>query len=129
MPKKLYFLNSPTAARRHGKQGRSDAAATLRRKIKKCGSQSELLSLVRSAVNDGTLEASVIGAAMQTCGNRGWWAELMEIRKIQKEQCVELFPIQRGIALTALTLCLKKGHRFRVVESRAQMALALAKEL
>ena len=64
---------------------------------------------------------------MQVCGNQGWWEGLVELRRVQREERVVLFPIQQGIAFTALTHCLKEGHKHTVVRERVPIALEMAR--
>ena len=123
--KRVYFLNSPTDPARA--PGRSDAAGKFRRNFKHCSSWQEVMDLVETARAKGKLEASVLGAAMQTCGNKGWWEGLVEIRQVQQEEDVTLSPVERNIALTALTHCLKDECKERIVPERVPIALGIAK--
>ena len=124
--KKVFFMNSPTDPARG--EGRSDAAGKFRRSFKHCSSWQEVMDLVETAKIEGKLEASVFSAAMQTCGNKGWWEGLLELRRVQQEEDVTLCPVGRSIALTALTHCLKLEHKHRVVPERVPIALKIAKE-
>ena len=123
--KPLFFLNTPTSPAMG--QGRSDAAGKIRGKFKHCSSWQEVMDLLETAKMEGKLEASVLGAAMQTCGNKGWWEGLVEIRQVQQEERVVLFPIQQGIAMNALSHCLKEDKRHRVVADRVPLALEMGK--
>ena len=84
---------------------------------------------MNTAKKEGKLEASVLGAAMQTCGNKGWWEGLLELRRLQQEQDIILFQVQQSIAFTALAHCLKQGHKYAVVRERVPIALQIAKAL
>ena len=119
------FLASPTSPTMG--QGRSDAASKIRGNFKHCNSWQEVMDLVETAKIEGKLEASVLGAAMQTCGNKRWWEGLLQIRQVQQEERVVLFPIQQSIAMTALSHCLKEEGRHRVVAERVQVALEMGK--
>ena len=58
---------------------------------------------------------------------QGMVGRLAELRRIQQEQDMVLFPIEQSITLTALTHCLKEGHKHTVVRERVPIALAMAK--
>ena len=124
---RLNFLNSPTDPQML--QGRSHAAKDIRGKIKRSRSWEEVMDLVNAAKAEGKLEASVFGAAMQTCGNFGSWEGLMKLRQLQHKEGTALYPIQRNIALTALTYSLKRGRKYAVVPNRAEAALEMAKQV
>ena len=122
--KQVRFLNSPSAPGMS--PGRSAAASQIRGKLKCCRSWKEVIELVNVAKKEGKLEASVFGAAMQVCGNQGWWEGLVELRQIQRKEGVTLFSVERSIALTALAHCLKFRRKQQVVPERRPVALALA---
>ena len=122
--KQVRFLNSPSAPGMS--PGRSAAASQIRGKLKCCRSWKGVFELVNVAKKEGKLEASVFGAAMQVCGNQGWWEGLVELRQIQRKEGVTLFSVERSIALTALAHCLKLRRRQQVVPERRPVALALA---
>ena len=126
--KQEFFLMSPTAPGMSS--GRSKAASDVRGKMGGCSSWQEVVDLVNTAKAQGKLEASVLGAAMQTCGNRGWWEGLLELHKMRQEEAVGISRILGSIALTALTHCLKDEHNCRRVQvtDRVPVALAMAKQ-
>ena len=120
-----FFLASPATP---GKWGRSDGAASFRAGMATCKSWQQVVELVKTAKMEGKLEASVFGAAMQTCGNEGWWKGMLELHRLRKEEAVLLPPIVRNIALTALAHCLKGKRDQKVVLDRVPIALEMAKE-
>ena len=123
----LRFLSCPTRLRKT--QGRSAHAAKLRRDIKHCQASSRLLQLLDNAICEGKMEASVIGAAMQTCGYNGWWDTFVEVRAIQQEQDVAVDALLRNIAMTALAHCLKRDGRRGVLAERKQAVLLMAQNI
>ena len=123
-----YFLNCPTSPETNPK-GRSQGAASLRYQLKQCRSASRLLALLEQAVSEEKMEASVIGAAMQTCGYRCWWGTFLKVRAIQQEQAVLLFTVQLSIALTALAHCLKQGGKFGALQQRKLEVFAMARDI
>ena len=119
------FLLSPSI--RDGSPGRSDKAWTIRGKIKRCKKLEVMIELVQGAVSQGKLEASVLGAAMQTCGHHGWWKGLLELRRLQEKAGTVLFTQELSIALNALAHSLKVDHRESIVPERVPKALDMAK--
>ena len=121
----LFFLNAPSAPGMF--PGRSDGASATRAMLKHCSSWQRVMQLVNKAKKDGRLEASVFGAAMQVCGSKGWWEGLLELRRIQQEEGVKLFPTELSIALTALSHCLRDERKGRIVPERVPIALKMGK--
>ena len=119
------FLNSPSAPGMS--RGRSAAASQIRAKLKCCRSWKEVIELVNCAKASGTLEASVLGAAMQVCGNNGWWEGLLELRRIQEEEGVATSRVLGSIALTALSHSLQCGRKGLVIADRVPHALEMGK--
>ncbi|CAJ1390017.1 unnamed protein product [Effrenium voratum] len=126
LQEELYFLNCPTNAQH---PGRSQNAKELRYKIKQCRSASSLLQLLEEGVSEEIMEASVIGAAMQTCGYQSWWGTFMKVRSIQQKHSISLFVVERNIAMTALSHCLKHGGKFGAIQQRKQAVLRMAQEI
>ena len=124
--KQVLFLNCPSAPGMS--PGRSDAASEMRAKLKLCSNWRRVVELVETAKAEGKLEASVFGAAMQVCGNQGWWEGLVELRRLQRKEHVTLFSVERSIALTALAHCLKLRRKHLVVPERVPIALGMAKQ-
>ena len=123
--KSVFFLNSPTDPA--SSPGRSDSAGALRARIAGLRSSRAVVDVVKSASAKGHLEASVWGAAIQRCGDRGWWRGLMELCQLQQEEDVVLFPCQRNILLTALANSLKRKRQHNTVPERVPIALEMAK--
>ena len=123
------FLNSPTNG---GSRGRTKQAASVRGRIKRSRSSDELMCQIEEAISNKLLEPSVLGAAMQTCGFKGWWQELLALLALRYDHRTQhsgLDVIQVNIALTALTACLKEQGAFGVLQSRATIAFILARQL
>ena len=121
------FLNCPTEGGHE--RVRSDEAGPMRHAIKRCRRPQQLMILMDEAVSTSMLEPSIFGAAMQTCGFRGWWKELLALQKLQQQQGGSLDTIQVNIGLTALTSCLKEHGAYGVLQSRASLAFILARDL
>ena len=121
--KQEIFLMSPTVPGMSS--GRSKAAGDVRAKMGYCSSWPEVIELVQTAKAHGKLEASVLGAAMQVCGNQGWWEGLVELHQMQQKEDVGISRILGSIALTALTHCLKDEHNCRRVEVAERVPVAL----
>ena len=119
------FLMSPSI--REESPGRSDEAGAIRGKIKRCRKLEVMMELLQGAVSHGKLEASVFGAAMQTCGNYGWWKGLLQLRRLQEKESIVLFTKELSIALNSLAHSLKVDHRKLVVPERVPIALDMAK--
>ena len=121
---KLFFLNSPTNGR---SPGRSQGAARLRQRIKDSKSWKGLRDLVKGGIEEGLGEASVFGAAVQTCGNRGWWEGFLELHQLCEDEGMKLDVVQRNIALDALSHLLKPEGKYGIDRERAFVALEMAK--
>ncbi|CAE7347571.1 psuK [Symbiodinium sp. CCMP2456] len=121
------FLNCPTDGGHVSV--RSDKAGPMRHAIKRCRTPKQLMTRIDEAVSNNLLEPSIFGAAMQTCGFKGWWRELLALLKLRQQQGVSVDPIEVSIGLTALTSCLKKRGAYGVLQSRASLAFDLARGL
>ena len=122
--KSVFFLNSPT--RPASSPGRSKTASALRAKIGSLQRSKAVVDAVKSANAKGQLEASVWGAAVQRCGDRGWWQGLTQLCQLQQERLV-LFPCERNILLTALANSLKCKKKHHNVPEHVPIALEMAK--
>ena len=120
----LRFLNQPAGLNRR----RSNQASEARHQIKRCKSPNHLLNLVEQAAKDNVMEASVIGAAMQKCGQSFWWDTLVQLRAIQLQKGVRLSPVELSIVMTSLAFCLRSKGKFQVLPQRVPAALAIAQE-
>lgn len=102
--KELYFLLTPTEK---DVRGRGESTGEIRRLLKKSRDPKQLRQTFQKAVQEGRIDASVVGAAMQRCGQGLWWKELLEIRESQEQMGIVLHCIQHNLLLHALASCLK----------------------
>ena len=65
--------------------------------LKKSRSPRQLLQLFHNALQDGKVDASVVGAALQRCGQGLWWNALIEIRELQEQHGIVLHCIEHNI--------------------------------
>lgn len=105
--KDLFFLLTPTDKDKHQTLGRGEKTAKMRMQLKKSRSSRQLLKLFHNALQDGKVDASVVGAALQRCGQGLWWNALIKIRKLQEQHGIVLHCIEHNIFNHALASCLK----------------------
>ncbi|CAJ1372275.1 unnamed protein product [Effrenium voratum] len=120
----LQFLNQPAGLNRR----RSNQASGARGRIKHCKSPNHLLNLVEQAATDNVMEASVIGAAMQKCGQSFWWDTLVALRAIQLQKGVRLSTVELSIVMTSLAFCLRRKGKMQVLPQRVPAVLAMAQD-
>jgi len=121
------FMTVPTNPDVDDKTGRTNHYGTQRRDMKLARSPEQLLLRFNKAVSNKAVDASVVAAAMQTCGYQRWWGALSEVRAVQKASTLRLNQIARNIYITALTRA-ASGSKYGVVPERRQELLKLAKE-
>lgn len=108
--KDLFFGLTPTDKDKHQtlSLGRGEKTAKVRMQLKKSKSPRQLLQQFHKALQDGMVDASVVCAALQKCGQGLWWNALIEIRELQERHgIVVLHSIQYSILNHALASCLK----------------------
>eukprot|EP00438_Fugacium_kawagutii_P005589 Skav209408 [mRNA] locus=scaffold2187:122689:123888:+ [translate_table: standard] len=91
----------------HSVPGRGDDTAPERYQLKKCTNPTDLLSRFQKALKEGKVDGSVVGAALQRCGQGLWWTELLEVQELSERNGIAWNSIQQNIFLTALASCLK----------------------
>lgn len=108
--------------------GKTEGTSRQRAAMWHSSSPPELLNKLRAAIKAECIDASVIGAAMQRCGQNRWWGGLQEIRKMQQEASVKLWPLQRNIYITALTRSIRGERGFGAIPERRQQLVLLGKQ-
>ena len=127
--KELYFVLTPTDKNVHLTTGRGESTGDIRRLLKKSRDPKQLRQRFQKAVQEGRIDASVVGAAMQRCGQGLWWKELLEIREAQEQMGIVLYCLEHNLLLHALASCLKckrcsdsemdvrKAHAFQLAQT------------
>lgn len=122
------FVRTPTNPSVDDCKGRLSRCGEQRKKMKESKTPGQLLQHLNTAVSQKLVDASVVGAAMQTCGYNHWWDALAKVRSIQKSLNIQLYPIERNIYITALTRAVS-GGAYDVVPERRRQILQLAKDM
>lgn len=127
--KELYFLLTPTDKNVHLTTGRGESTKDIRGLLKKSRDPKQLRQRFQKAVQESRIDASVVGAAMQRCGQGLWWKELLEIRESQEQMGIVLYCLEHSLLLHALASCLKckrcsdsemdvrKAHAFQLAQT------------
>ena len=126
----VFFLLTPTNEEVRSKPGRGEGTSKTRMQLKKCRNPKKLVQKFRKALQEGQVDASVVGAAIQRCGQSLWWKELLEIRQLQEQNGIDLLFVGNTLLLHALASCLKcdncTASEMKVRKSKAfQMAKAV----
>ena len=128
--RKEYFLAAPTTPAQIPKSERNPKFAHWRREVKESKTPKELLSLLFGAFDASQVDCSVIGACMQTCGNKYWWSTLLQVHDLQKANAIKLNRVTSRIFLNALRKCCKTGPTPATdLLVRQEQALALGKQI
>lgn len=117
------FVLSPTKVK-----WRPEATSEQRRTMQLCNSSDDLLLNLGNSIAAGKVDASVIGAALQRCGQTRWWSTLKEVRKLQEHAKVSLRTQELSIYLIALAKSVKGEHGFGSMPERESQALKLGKQ-
>ena len=125
-----FFLLTPTGKDKHQTLGRGEKTAKVRMQLKKSISPRQLLQLFHNALQDGKVDASVVGAALQRCGQGLWWNALIEIRELQEQHGIVLHCIEHNIFKHAFASCLKcRKCTVSQLNNRKAKAFRLAREI
>ena len=126
--KQLYFLLSPADPQVDLTPGRSQRCTRSRGEMKKSRNCQELLDRFFKAQEKDMVDASVVGAAMQRCGQGRWWNTLLKIWEVQQKSGLVLHCIEHNLLLHALASCLKcKKCTDLHMNVRKEKAIQLAK--
>ena len=128
----LYYVLTPTSPRNERALGRNAETAPVRARLKQARSSSSLQSMFEDARDHKQVDASVIGSAMQLCGQRVWWETLLWFYHQKQQLGIAFFCIEQSICLNALACCLKcdlKKVSSQQVLERKGSALELAKDV
>eukprot|EP00928_Gymnodinium_smaydae_P053071 TRINITY_DN37149_c0_g1_i1.p1 TRINITY_DN37149_c0_g1~~TRINITY_DN37149_c0_g1_i1.p1 ORF type:complete len:446 (+),score=19.79 TRINITY_DN37149_c0_g1_i1:175-1512(+) len=110
--------------------GRGKKTSKQRAQIQEAQTQEELLFRLETFANQGIIDSSVFGAAMQRCGQGFWWDALVRVEALRKNMKFPLYPIERNIFLTALARCVRNPGENRDIEpDRQKQILSMAKEV
>ena len=119
-----YFLLTPSNP---GSQERTEEASSLRHMFKTCMSPKQFRECWERLSKDERFDASVVGSAMQRCGQGRWWDELVLIHAAHQKIGITLQCVGHSIFLRALAHCLRCGSASaEVTRRRKEQALALA---
>lgn len=121
------FVMRPTQPDSEGRSSRAQFSQE-RAALQFSKEPDELLRHLRAAFNFDGVDPSVIGAAMQRCGQGRWWDALQQVREMQRMTGVVLHPIVRNIYITALLRCVRGEQGFGAVSARQQELLRLARQ-
>ncbi|CAJ1346014.1 unnamed protein product [Effrenium voratum] len=120
----LRFVLSP--ARIRPGQQRTEEGAEVRHRLKKSQAPEELLGCFEVALQEGVVDASVVGAALQRCGHSLWWKALLEVYDAKEHLGVRLSCMEQSIVFSALASCVRPHV---LTEPRRQRALEIAREV
>ena len=127
--KKLYFTAAPTDPVRDASPQRDPKLSHRRAQMKNCATANSLLKALSEAFDTGEVDASVISAAMQSCGHHRWWETLMQVHDQTVKYNVECDAIQRRIFINAMAACLQRSRCSDVeLSARKDLALRLSKQ-
>eukprot|EP00419_Tripos_fusus_P020940 CAMPEP_0172761180 /NCGR_PEP_ID=MMETSP1074-20121228/171113_1 /TAXON_ID=2916 /ORGANISM="Ceratium fusus, Strain PA161109" /LENGTH=106 /DNA_ID=CAMNT_0013595343 /DNA_START=188 /DNA_END=505 /DNA_ORIENTATION=- len=104
-------------------ENRPNKSSSQRQKIKSASTPNGLLSELKAAISKNLVDRSVIGAAMQKCGDSRWWDTLMEVMRLQSHHKVVLDPVARNIFITALTKAVRDDAKPHLEPERRRQLL------
>ncbi|CAJ1399634.1 unnamed protein product [Effrenium voratum] len=120
----LRFVLSP--ARIRPGQQRTEEGAEVRHRLKKSQAPEELLGCFEVALQEGVVDASVVGAALQRCGHSLWWKALLEVYDAKEHLGIRLSCMEQSIVFSALASCVRPHV---LTEPRRRRALEIAREV
>ncbi|CAE7245437.1 unnamed protein product [Symbiodinium natans] len=125
--KQLLFLATPTDPLSIKSPQRSPKFSHQRARMKECKTSAALLKCLSDAVDANKVDASVIGAAMQTCGHKRWWETLMQVH--DKAHCLDVeFDRVQGTIFMNSAACLQRSQCCPTeLAARKNRALSLSK--
>ena len=124
-----YFLASPTIRNKSTSSQRNPRLSGRRASVKECKKPQQLLAYLSDAIAAEEADASVVAAAMQTCGHNYWWETLMQVHDMAVDNGIEFDSIQFRIFMNAMAACLR-GSQCDSLElsTRKDRALSLSKQ-
>lgn len=119
------FVMAPTSVR---SAGRTSQTAQVRANLQLSRNSHELLRHLLKASEQNKVDLSVVGSAMQRCGQGRWWHALLEVRQVQLQHGLTLTPLQRNIYFTALARSVRGEGGFGPLPVRQRALITLGKE-
>ena len=124
-----YFLASPTIPNKATSSQRNQRLSGRRASVKECKRPQQLLMHLSDAIAAEEADASVVAAAMQTCGHNYWWDTLMQVYGKAVDGNIQLGFIAMDIFMNAMAKCLQRSQCGSLeLLARKDRALSLGKQ-